>query len=469
MLLKNPIKSHFYFLIILIGISTMILFSCSVFRHLLFQSAAFDLGIFDNALYLISQGQRPFVVFKGIHILGDHAAYLLYPLALFYKIYPSVYWLFLIQAIALSLGALPTSFLATDAGLKPAQALAVSIVYLFYPLVFNINLFDFHPEVLAIPLILWTILNARRQQWGWFCFSLFLALGCKAVISLAIAAMGFWLLIFEKRRWYGILALIAGLAWFIIATKIILPKFGVPDPQAIIYYQALGGSFSEIFKNIFLKPGVVLKLLLTSANFEYLLLLFIPVIWGISRQNLAPLIPTLPILFLNGITTYSRQKDLIHQYSVPILPFLIVAVVASLATGKSWFRKPRWIILWALVAFLALSKYGYLWSKYLGSLDTWQANQEALALIQTQNGVLTTDALAPHLTHRQVVQLVKQDIKSMDLSPIQYILLNIKHPGGDAPQHYIDSAVVELQKMPDFQLRYQRDKVFLFEKIAHAS
>lgn len=469
MLLKNPIKSNFSSLIFLIGITTIILFLCSAFRHLLFQSAAFDLGIFDNALYLISQGQRPFVVFKGIHILGDHAAYLLYPLALLYKIYPSVYWLFLIQAIALSIGALPTWFLANDAGLKPAQSLALSIVYLLYPLVFNINLFDFHPEVLAIPLILWTILNARRQQWGWFCLSLFLALGCKAVISLSIAAMGFWLLIFEKRRWYGILALVAGLAWFIIATKIILPTFGVSEPQGIIYYQALGSSFSEIFKNIFLKPGVVLKLLLTPANLEYIILLLIPIIWGISLQSLPCLIPTLPILFLNGITTYSRQKDLIHQYSVPILPFLIVAVIASVASGKTWFRNPRWIILWALVAFLALSKYGYLWSKYLGSLDTWQANQDAIAMIQTPGGVLTTDALAPHLTHRQVVQLVKQDLKSMDLSEIQYILLNIKHPGGDAPQNYIDSAVVELQKMPDFQLHYQRDNVFLFKKIAHAS
>ncbi|WP_425354774.1 DUF2079 domain-containing protein, partial [Limnoraphis robusta] len=63
-------------------VSTIILFICSSLRHALFQSNAFDLGIFDNGIYLISQGQEPFVVFRGLHILGDHGAWILYPLAI---------------------------------------------------------------------------------------------------------------------------------------------------------------------------------------------------------------------------------------------------------------------------------------------------------------------------------------------------------------------------------------------------
>ena len=96
----------------------LILFGCSSLRHALFQSNGFDLGLFDQAIYLISQGQEPIVSLAGFHFLGDHAAFILYPLALFYKIYPDVHWLFAVQAIALSLGALPTFHLARQAGLK---------------------------------------------------------------------------------------------------------------------------------------------------------------------------------------------------------------------------------------------------------------------------------------------------------------------------------------------------------------
>lgn len=43
----------------MIVVSALILFACSSLRHALFQSAAFDLGIFDQAIYLISQGEPP--------------------------------------------------------------------------------------------------------------------------------------------------------------------------------------------------------------------------------------------------------------------------------------------------------------------------------------------------------------------------------------------------------------------------
>lgn len=108
-----------YSLPLIIFLTSLVLFFGSSWRHALFQSNAFDLGIFDNGIYLISQGEKPFVTFRGIHILGDHAAWILYPIALLYKLYPDVHWLFAVQAIALSVGAIPTQWLALQAGLKP--------------------------------------------------------------------------------------------------------------------------------------------------------------------------------------------------------------------------------------------------------------------------------------------------------------------------------------------------------------
>ncbi len=447
----------------MVGIAILIFFACSSFRHALFQSGAFDLGFFDNALYLISQGQRPFVVFNSIHILGDHAAYLLYILALLYKIVPDVHWLFAVQAVALALGAMPTFYLANEAGLNKAQAVAMAAVYLLYPLVFNVNLFDFHPEVMALPAILAAVLAARLGRIGWFCLCIIVILGCKAVLSLTVAAMGLWLLVFEKRRLYGAIALSAGVAWFLIATQVILPTFGVNQPTAVGRYTYLGNSLLEIVKNLLLQPEIVFSRIFTPVNFGYLLLLVSPVIWGLSPRYITPLLGAIPTLFLNLITDYRPQKDLIHHYSVPILPFLLLAVIANLAAGGGWLRSRRLIILWALVAFLALAKYNFFWSKYLSSLDNWQASREAIDYIRTQEGVLTTDAIAPHLTHRSVVKLVTKDLDSIDFSQVKYILLNVRHPGGDAPHKSVKTLFYRLKQTPEFQIIYERDHVFLFE------
>ena len=176
----------------------LILFGCSASRHILFQSTAFDLGIFDQAIYLISQGTSPISSLMGFHILGDHAAFIFYPLALLYLIHPSVYWLFAVQALGLASGAVLTWYIARHRGLKADIAIALAGTYLLYPLVFNVNLFDFHPEVIALPALLGAILAAQLGQIGWFCLAILIVLACKEVLSLTVVAMGVWLLICEK-------------------------------------------------------------------------------------------------------------------------------------------------------------------------------------------------------------------------------------------------------------------------------
>ena len=74
----------------------------SSLRHFWFQSSSWDLGIFDQAVYLISQGQNPFSSLLGFHILGDHGALVLYPIGYLSKIFNSTYFLFFLQGIALS-------------------------------------------------------------------------------------------------------------------------------------------------------------------------------------------------------------------------------------------------------------------------------------------------------------------------------------------------------------------------------
>ena len=138
MVIIKRLKSDFIFQITIIA--AIILFICSTVRHLLFQSTAFEMGIYDQVTYLISQGLPPISSFLEVHHLGNHAAWAMYPVALFYKIYPSVYWLLLIQAICLAIGTLPTWSLARYSGLNKRQAFAIVMVLPLSSHIFNRNL-----------------------------------------------------------------------------------------------------------------------------------------------------------------------------------------------------------------------------------------------------------------------------------------------------------------------------------------
>lgn len=474
MLTLKSLKLHPVFSMIVVA--TIILFATSSARHALFHSTAFDLAIFDQAIYLISQNQTPFSSLMAINILGDHAAFIFYPLALLYKIYPDVHWLLFVQAISLALGAWPSWSLARQAGLNEQKSIAVAAVYLLYPAVFNVNLFDFHPEVIALPALLAAILAARLNKTLWFCAAIVLVLSCKAVLSLTVAAMGLWLLCFDKKRNCGLIALFLGAGWFLVATQAVIPYFNQGREHAGIgRYQYLGNSVFEIAINLILKPNLVLGRLFSLDTLEYLALLLLPVIWWLSPRQLTPLISAVPMLAMNILSDIPAQRDLIHQYSIPILPFLLVTVISSLAAsnqqkGKTIFDRlpipnyplPRVIVIWSLIAFLALAKYGYFWTIYLNGIDTLSATKEAISLVETKGSVLTSAQIAPHLAHRPVVKLTQADAPPANLAEFDYVLLNLRYPGWMSDRAFVENLITRLKNNPQFQLKYQQDDIYLF-------
>ena len=335
--------------------------------------------------------------------------------------------------------------------------------------------------------------------------------------------MGVWLFFYEKTRRCGLIAIFLGAAWFLIATQAIVPYFNQGKQHAGVgRYHYLGNSVFEIVINLALKPNLVANRLISADTFGYLILLFLPAIWWISPRHLSPLIGASPMLLMNILSDIDAQRDLIHQYAVPIFPFLLIAVINTLAdrekrvsnfwknassylwnyhnwmpriwnkvsqrisiksvqhiwTHRIWLRRSwrsgkllfansllsKLLILWSLVTFLALAKYGYFGTVYLDSLDTWQATRQAINRVQTKGNVLTDNSLASHLAHRQTIKLLHQVANGQSLNEFDYVLLNLRHPWHDTADTAV-SVAAQLKKSPLFTINYQQDDVFLFEKI----
>jgi uncharacterized membrane protein len=427
-----------------------VLFAVSTWRHWAQHSTAFDLGVYDQALYLISRGESPVSSFLGFHILGDHVAVAVYPLALLYAVYPTALWLFVVQAACLAAGVGLTWRLARAYDVPDGMAEALAVAYLLHPVVYNLNLFDFHPDALALPGFLAAIIAAKENRPALFTVSTLWILACKAPFSLTVVALGVWLLIFERKTRLGAFATIAGSAWFLATTQWIIPRLSGGEAIGVSRFAYLGDSVFSVMVGVVSQPGLVLDQVLRVPTLVYLFLLAVVFVWWVSPRNLIVLLPAVPTVVLNVLGVDPKQRTLAYQYSLPVVPFLLLAVVRSLSSsgrtfahvlagsiferGASGWRKSRWgsraMILWAMLMLAWLGRWSGT-AEQLSRPATWAAVREWVDHLPADASVLTDNRLAPQMTHRAEVYLVAEEWP-WSPPPVDYVLLDLTEPWTDS-------------------------------------
>lgn len=460
------------FLLGLVAIASLIFLLASSYRLAVFRAGT-DLGFFDQLIFLLSQGGAPISsILDGVHLIGDHAALVLYPVALLYVIQPDVHWLLAVQAIALAAGAIPVYALSLQSGLAVNSARAVAVCYLLYPGLFNINFYtEFRTETIAIPLLLWAVWAFKSERYRQGIVAVLLVLSCKEAMSITAVGLGFWLWLKQKRFIAGLICIFGSIIWFLVAATYIIPNFrGGYQMAGTWHYGSIGDSLPEIALKTLTQPQLLLTRALLPDRLFYYLLLLLPIIIGLHWRKIGAIIPALPMLALNILADYPGQRDLIHHYSLPIIPFLFVWLVESLGYFKrfnyrTWLSR-RLLVVWAMIAFLALGKYSYFWTRYLPLQANAQLVNAAISLIEPDDRVLTTGFIAPHLSHRQMIKLLEGDwdLARMKQYDLDTVLIAMKHLSPATPEEKAIATRTLLENAPDFNLIYHQQDVFLFQK-----
>ena len=463
-------------------ISTLFLTIASSLRHFWFHSSSWDLGIFEQAIYLISKGNEPISTLLGFHILSDHGALVLYPLALFYKILPSTYFLFFLQSFALSLSIFPLYKLSKINNISKKNLNASYFAFLLYPIVFNVNIFDFHPEVLAFPLVLEIFVRFRLSETK-ISFELIkkilFILSCKVTNSFLVFGLGIWLILkgFYKS---GYLLILLSILWFNAIAFFLIPYFG-NENSSIFRQTSKFGLNDEIVLNLFTFNKVIWQLILqifTVSNLEYLILIILPFLYILLNKKRFILfenfIPFIPLIFLNLISDSYPMKNLVHQYSLFIVPFIAISVQESLSPSvflgiknyPAWFQKrsSKIIIFWAILTFLIFSRFTYFFGPYHNHFESSKARREAITLINNNSSVLTTNDLVPHLSRRKNIKFTDSKVK-YNLKEFDEILLDLENPGWQSNKLFVKEIQKELNLNNLWFKKYQKNNIILFKKL----
>jgi uncharacterized membrane protein len=163
----------FRWLLVAIAAYATIAFTLSVVRLWELQTDAWDLGIYQQALWSTAHG-APFFEAPDLEtgafptFLEVHSAFVLYPLVPVYAAAPSPVTLFAVQTAIVAAAALPLFVLTRDLTGSGRRALLVGGLYLLWAPTIGGNLFDFHVESF-LPLeffVLAVLWNRGRYGWG---------------------------------------------------------------------------------------------------------------------------------------------------------------------------------------------------------------------------------------------------------------------------------------------------------------
>lgn len=392
----------------------LILGSVSIARHYNFQTQTWDMGIFDQIMWNSAHGRwMQNSIEETSNHLGVHMSPWLFALVPGYFLFPTPYYLLILQTLGLGLGTIPLYFL----GLKILQsrkgALAIAGAYLLYPSLHWINLFDFHSVAFFVPLFLAGFYFMQEGRWRPAIIFLALAASTKENAILVVMFLGLYMVFLpskggflNKKRLAGILIAIFSLTYFIVAIKIVMPYFG-GGLLRFDRYAALGATPQEVIKNVFANPVLAVSVIFSGQKLFYLFVLFAPLVLY-PLLSWRALFLLLPGLAQNLLTSYGPQFSGQFQYDAILLPGLFIGALY----GLRWLRL-KWpayknIFVWVLVfasmaMFLWRSPVNPITFPYglFGDQPIWRAYRQMVEMVPDGASVAAHTNLVPHLSQRQ--------------------------------------------------------------------
>ena len=323
---RDPVRWALFGMVAVWSVTFILL---GALRHKHFSTYGFDLGIYDQGIWLLSRFRDPFVTVRGLDLFGHHMNVILLFLVPFYWLGAGPIFLLVVQVVAQACGTIAVYLLARDRLGERWPAVALSSILLLHPTYQFIAWEYFHPDALAIPLLLFAYWAARAKRWGWFAVTAVLAAACKEDVALALVALGI-LIAFRGERRIGAIVAAAATGWFLVATRMLLPFFNGIGP----FYDSLFGEFgetpTEVVGHVVTHPDDFVDVATEPDRMSYYRMLLAPVAF-LPLAALPTLLIGLPMLGVNILSTLPYLRDFKYHWSALVLAAIVLATVEAIA------------------------------------------------------------------------------------------------------------------------------------------
>lgn len=379
-------------------------------RHNRFGTFGFDLGIYDQAVWLLSRFQDPFVTIRGLDFFGHHVNGSLVLFVPFYWLGAGPKFLLVAQVASQAAGAIAVYMIARDRLGTRWPAVALASVLLLHPTYQWLTWEYFHPDALALGPFLFAYWAARERRWRWFALAAVLAVACKEDVALAVIVLGLLIAARGDRR---IGVIVAGLAavWFAIATRVIIPVANGIGPFYDSFFGDFGSSAGEVARNVATDPGHALDVATRPDRMSYYRMMLAPVAF-LALFAFPTFLIAAPMLGVNALSSFPYVREIRYHYSALVLAGIMVATIEAIARLGRTATIRTFLV--GLVAATSLAStvawgpsplsVGYRSGIWPLTPDSRQgAKDRAVARIPARAPATVHYYFAPHMTHREKI------------------------------------------------------------------
>jgi uncharacterized membrane protein len=369
--------------------------------HLTLRTNAFDLSVFDYALWSTTHGPRlGFAPFYGQSLLSHHfmpTLWLLWPL---HALLPSPLLLIAVQLCAIGAAAVYLAYRARRR-LPPLAAFAVVAAFLFSRRAHGATTSVFYVECFEPILIFGLAWAATARNWRVYWTCLGLALGCKEDVAIYTATYGCLLALDRATRRTGLLTTVVSIAWLLMTVTLAIPWARAVDGLPADYAFVARYGDSPLLDSLAQLARWESLRRLASLTLMVGLLCWIRPKWMLAAM---------PGIVLNlAVQDEALQSGLIGHYLWPILPFLFLATLDSAEYVHT--RSPMLLRVWAvaLLAAIVIDNPTLRPSYFMSRVRDYEAAaavRGALAALPSSASVLSQPQLVPHIAKRHGIATV---------------------------------------------------------------
>ena len=490
-------------------IYTIIFSNYTSLRHKHFLTYAWDLGIFNQAMYSTTRYGRFFYYTVEPHInpsncfFGVHFSPILLLILPIYAIRPDPTTLLVIQSAVIASGAIPTYLLAKNELDSEIAALFFSLSYLFYFPLHGVNCFDFHIEAFLPAFLLFSLYYLIKGRQAMYYFSLILALMCLEQVCYLVLLIGVYaawmhrhsLISLVKNRkiedrmaLVPILTITLAISWLLLAN--LVQRTVNPNPpielKAGRNWKILGAeSPLDIPAAVITNPVRAFEALsydsqvkLTFLAHIFAPLLFLPLL-GPSILSLA-----IPFFAFSLFSNYRPYYSIGFQYPAIIIPFLFVSSIRAIKRSNIVKAISSILLISNLLHFALFSPIcpiaaqlpwpaydkPYMDEKHLQDL------YRIIELVPNQSSILTVNRIFPHVSNRinayciplwdpslgeKYYEVVRRSFALSGADLADYVLLDIKYCKELCDDEILLSWVLENS---NYSLYAYSDGILLFKK-----
>lgn len=411
-----------------------------VFRHRLFGSSAFDLGIFDQAVWHWSRFEIPASTVNGFtNLLGDHFSPALVVFAPLYWIAPWAETLIVAQAVLFAASIVPV-FLFLRARVSRGPALLLCGAYgLFWGLQRAAE-FDVHEIAFAPLLLAVMILAVDRKSWGLLWLTAVATVMVKEDLIPVLMVIGCYL-IATGERLRGVVLLASSVVTFVLIVQVLMPALDG------------GGAYAHAssFAAVLQRPWTFPMLLVTPPA-----KLYTAVMW-LAPFAFLPLTSPFgwwlaPFVVIRLLSSSALHWGTTFHYAAPLAPILAMSAGDGLARFAQRIAdgavRAR-VVMGGAATCLALSMFlpgnQPLWDlfepEHYRMTPMHLAGRRALSVVPPDASVVAQSAILPHLSHRLHIYELKAGAPDADIVIASTGLSPYPNESPDAITSLIDERV----------------------------